>query len=57
MPQLQEIRNVFKGLETLYQRYLPKVDPALLHDLLICELEEKSSSSSAERAPDMNLEE
>jgi hypothetical protein len=32
---LEEIRNVFQGLDTLYQTYLPKVDPALLHDLLI----------------------
>jgi len=45
MSELQEIRNVYQGLETLYQTYLPKVDPELLHDLLIRE-EEKS-----ERAP------
>ena len=45
MSELQEMRNVFQGLETLYQTYLPKVDPALLHDLLIRE-QEKS-----ERAP------
>ena len=45
MSELQEIRNVFQGLETLYQTYLPKVDPTLVHDLLIRE-EEKS-----ERAP------
>jgi hypothetical protein len=43
--ELQEIRKVFNGLETLYHTYLPKVDPILLHDLLIRE-EEKS-----ERAP------
>ena len=45
MSGLQEIRNVYTGLETLYQTYLPKVDPALIHDLLIRE-QEKS-----ERAP------
>ena len=45
MSELQQIRNVFQGLETLYQIYLPKVDPTLLHDLLIRE-QEKS-----ERAP------
>src|SRR3954447_23351019 len=45
MSELREIRNVFQGLETLYQTYLPKVDPILLHDLLIRE-QEKS-----ERAP------
>ena len=43
--ELQEIRNVFKGLETLYQTYLPKIDPSLLHDLLIREMEK------SERAP------
>ena len=45
MSEFQQIRNTFKGLETLYQTYLPKVDPILLHDLLIRE-QEKS-----ERAP------
>jgi hypothetical protein len=43
--ELREIRTVFHGLETLYQTYLSKVDPALIHDLLIRE-QEKS-----ERAP------
>ena len=45
MSELQEIRNVFYGLETLYDTYLPKVDPVLLHDLLIREHEK------SERAP------
>ena len=45
MSGLQEIRNVYTGLETLYQTYLPKVDPALIHDLLIREYEK------SERAP------
>jgi hypothetical protein len=43
--ELQELRNVFHGLESLCSTYLPKVDPALIHDLLLRE-EEKS-----ERAP------
>ena len=43
--ELQELRNVFHGLETLYSTYLPKIDPILLNDLLLRE-EEKS-----ERAP------
>jgi hypothetical protein len=43
--QMNEIRYVFHGLETLYQTYFPKVDPVLLHGLLVRE-EEKS-----ERAP------
>ena len=41
---LKELRNVFHGLQTLYQSYLPKVDPILIHDLLIRE-EEKSERS------------
>jgi hypothetical protein len=43
--ELQEIRNVFRGLETLYETYLPKIDPALIHNLLIHE------QVKAERAP------
>ena len=43
--ELQELRNVFHGLETVYSTYLPKVDPVLIHDLLLRE-EQKS-----ERAP------
>jgi hypothetical protein len=38
---LKELRNVFHGLQTLYQAYFPKVDPVLIHDLLVRE-EEKS---------------
>jgi hypothetical protein len=45
MSELEEIRNVFQGLDTLYQTYLQKVDPTLLHDVLMRE-QEKS-----ERAP------
>jgi hypothetical protein len=45
MSKIQELRNVFHGLETLYRTYLPKVDPILLNDLLLHE-EQKS-----ERAP------
>ena len=38
MPEgLQDIRSVFQGLQTLYETYLPKVDPILIHDLLIRE--------------------
>jgi hypothetical protein len=43
--ELHEIRTVFQGLETLYQTHLPKVDPALIHDLLIQE------QQKSERAP------
>jgi hypothetical protein len=45
MSELQELRNVFHGLETLYHTYLPKVDPVLLNDLLVRE------KNRSERAP------
>lgn len=32
---LHELKTAFQGLQTLYQTYLPKVDPFLIHDLLI----------------------
>jgi hypothetical protein len=32
--QLKEIQTVFRGLQTLYQSYIPKVDPVLVNDLL-----------------------
>lgn len=34
MSELQEIKNVFIGLQTLYETHFPKVDPGLLHSLL-----------------------
>lgn len=42
--ELQELRNVFHGLETVYSTYLPKVDPVLIHNLLL--REEQNSSQS-----------
>src|ERR1044071_7832925 len=48
--ELQELRNVFHGLETLYSIYLPKVDPILLNDLLLRE------ENKSERAPFYMLE-
>jgi hypothetical protein len=44
--ELQEIRLVFRGLQTLYQAYLPKVDPALIHDLLIREQQKERNSTN-----------
>ncbi len=35
MSEIREIKNVFLGLQTLYGSYFPKVDPALIHDLLM----------------------
>lgn len=32
--KIKEIRTVYKGLQTLYNAYLPKVDPNLVDDLL-----------------------
>ena len=43
--ELKEIRNVFQGLQTLYDTYLRKVDSSLIHDLLIRE------KVKSERAP------
>ncbi|HEY9492915.1 MAG TPA: hypothetical protein VIP56_13085 [Nitrososphaeraceae archaeon] len=43
--ELKEIRNVFQGLQTLYETHLPKVDSTLIHDILIREREK------SERAP------
>ncbi len=34
MSTLNEIRKFFQGLQTLYQTYLPNVDPILINDLL-----------------------
>jgi hypothetical protein len=45
--ELKEIRMVFQGLQTLYQIHLPKVDPALIHDLLIRELVKTSNNPSS----------
>jgi hypothetical protein len=45
MSEIQELRNVFNGLETLYSIYLPKIDPILLNDLLLRE------ENKSERAP------
>jgi hypothetical protein len=32
--EINEIRRVYAGLETLYHTYFPKSDPSLIHDLL-----------------------
>jgi hypothetical protein len=45
--ELQEIRVTFQGLRTLYQTYLPKVDPILIDDLLVREQEKGKKSTSA----------
>src|SRR5919108_4776798 len=44
MSEVQEIRTVFQGLQTLYQTYLPKVDPILIHDLLVREREKSEDA-------------
>jgi hypothetical protein len=35
--KVAEIKTVFKGLQTLYETYLPKAHPILVHDLLLRE--------------------
>lgn len=37
--KISEIKTVFNGLQTLYETYLPKADPILVHDLLLREQE------------------
>jgi hypothetical protein len=37
--KISEIKTVFRGLQTLYETYLPKADPILVHDLLLREQE------------------
>ena len=44
MSEVKEIRTVFQGLQTLYQTYLPKVDPVLIHDLLVREKEKSENA-------------
>jgi hypothetical protein len=44
--ELKQIRLVFQGLQTLYQTYFLKVDPALIDDLLVRELNKKSEVKS-----------
>jgi hypothetical protein len=44
--ELQQIRMVFQGLQTLYQTHLPKVAPSLIHDLLVRELVKTKNTSS-----------
>ena len=34
---LREIKAVYRGLQTLFETYLPKADPVLIHDLLVRE--------------------
>jgi hypothetical protein len=41
---LREIKTVFQGLQTLYQTYLPKADPTLIHDLLVREKEKSEDA-------------
>ncbi len=42
MSQLTEINNRFKELQEKYSQYLPKIDPALINDLLLRQIENPS---------------
>jgi hypothetical protein len=44
--ELKQIRLVFQGLQTLYQTYFPAVNPTLIGDLLVRELNKKSEEKS-----------
>jgi hypothetical protein len=39
---IPEIKAVFNGLQTLYDIYLPKADPILVHDLLLREQKDRN---------------
>jgi hypothetical protein len=44
--QIKEIKSVYKGLQTLYGTYLPKVDPYLIDDLLMRQQQQKKNKNS-----------
>jgi hypothetical protein len=46
MSALNEIRKFYQGLQTLYQTYLPKVDPILVNDLLSRQQQEGKTDSA-----------
>ena len=46
MSALNETRRFFQGLQTLYQTYLPKVDPNLVNDLLSRQQQQKDIDSA-----------
>jgi hypothetical protein len=43
--EIKEIKNMYKGLQTLYSTYLPKVDPTLIDDLLMRQQQKNSSAA------------
>jgi hypothetical protein len=50
--ELQELRKVFQGLQTLYQLRLPKISPALIQDFLIRKEEEfRRSNNKSKSSP------
>ena len=45
--KIKEIKAVYEGLQTLYKTYLPKVDPALIDDLLMRQQQQKKNPKTA----------
>jgi hypothetical protein len=45
--KIKEIKAVYKGLQTLYNTHLPKVDPDLIDDLLIRQQQQKKNPKTA----------
>jgi hypothetical protein len=43
--EIKEIRMVYKGLQTLFETYLPKADPVLIHDLLVREQQQQQQKN------------
>jgi len=46
MSALTEIKRFYQGLQTLYQTYLPKVDPILVNDLLSIQQQQGKTDSA-----------
>ena len=44
--EIKEIKTVYKGLHTLFEMYLPKVDPTLINDMLMRQQQKKNSNAA-----------
>ena len=44
-PEIKEIKTAYKGLQTLYDIYLPNVDPTLIDDLLMRQQQKENSNA------------
>ena len=42
--EIKEIKTVYKGLQTLFETYLPRTDPVLIHVLLVREQQQQQKN-------------